>query len=74
MTLHPFMKWEWELLSLAEFRAKNQKSQIGPSDPFGSQKHVLHLVRGVLGISTAIETALKGALYDFFDGSPRPFE
>ena len=38
----------------------------------GSQKHVLHLVWGVLGISTAIETALKVALYEFFDGPLAP--
>ena len=35
---------------------------------FGPPKHVLHLVWSVLGISTAIKTALKVALYDFFDG------
>ena len=38
----------------------------------GPQKHVLHLVCSVLGISTAIKTTLKGALYDFFDGPPAP--
>ena len=38
----------------------------------GPQKHVLHLVCSVLGISTAIKTALKVALYDFFDGSLAP--
>ena len=38
----------------------------------GPQKHVLHLVWSVLGISTAIKTALKVALYDFFDGPPAP--
>ena len=32
----------------------------------------LHLVCSVLGISTAIKTALKVALYDFFDGPPAP--
>ena len=37
----------------------------------GPPKHVLHLVWSVLGISTAIKTALKVALFDFFDG---PFE
>ena len=35
-------------------------------------KHVLHLVWSVLGISTAIKTALKVALYDFFDGPLAP--
>ena len=38
----------------------------------GPPKHVLHLVCSVLGISTAIKTALKVALYDFFDGPPAP--
>ena len=38
----------------------------------GPPKHVLHLVWSVLGISTAIKTALKVALYDFFDGPPAP--
>ena len=38
----------------------------------GPPKHVLHLVWSVLGISTAIKTALKVALYDFFDGHPAP--
>ena len=35
-------------------------------------KHVLHLVWSVLGISTAIKTALKVALYDFFDSPLAP--
>ena len=35
---------------------------------FGPPKHVLHLVWSVLGIYTAIKTASKVALYDFFDG------
>ena len=39
---------------------------------FGPPKHVLHLVWSVLGISTAIKTALKVALYDFFDGPLAP--
>ena len=39
---------------------------------FGTPKHVLHLVWSVLGISTAIKTALKVALYDFFDGPLAP--
>ena len=39
---------------------------------FGLPKHVLHLVWSVLGISTAIKTALKVALYDFFDGPLAP--
>ena len=39
---------------------------------FGPQKHVLHLVWSVFGISTAIKTALKVALYDFFDGPLAP--
>ena len=34
----------------------------------GPPKHVLHLVWSVLGIYTAIKTASKVALYDFFDG------
>ena len=38
----------------------------------GPPKHVLHLVWSVLGISTAIKTALKVALYDFLDGPPTP--
>ena len=38
----------------------------------GPPKHVLHLVWSVLGISTAIKTALKVALYDFFDGPLAP--
>ena len=33
----------------------------------GPLKHVLHSVWSVLGISTAIKTALKVALYDCFD-------
>ena len=40
----------------------------------GPPKHVLHLVWSVLGISTAIKTALKVALDDFFDGPPTPFD
>ena len=39
---------------------------------FGPQKHVLRLVWSVLGISTAIKTALKVVLYDFFDGPLAP--
>ena len=39
---------------------------------FRPPKHVLHLVWSVLGISTAIKTALKVALYDFFDGPLSP--
>ena len=39
---------------------------------FGPPKHVLHLVWSVLGISTAIKTALKVAIYDFFDGPLAP--
>ena len=39
---------------------------------FGPPKHVLHLVWSVLGIYTAIKTALKVALYDFLDGPPAP--
>ena len=39
---------------------------------FGPPKHGLHLVWSVLGISTAIKTALKVALYDFLDGPPAP--
>ena len=39
---------------------------------FGPPKHVLHLVWNVLGISTAIKTALKVALYEFFDGPLAP--
>ena len=39
---------------------------------FGPPKHVLHLVWSVLGISTANKTALKVALYDFFDGPLAP--
>ena len=39
---------------------------------FGPPKHVLHLVWSVLGISTAIKTALKVALYDFFKGPLAP--
>ena len=39
---------------------------------FGPPKHVLHLVWSVLGISTAIRTALKVALYDFFGGPLAP--
>ena len=39
---------------------------------FGPPKHVLHLVWSVLGISTAIKTALKVALYDFFKGPFAP--
>ena len=35
-------------------------------------QHVLHLVWGVLGITTAIKTAFKVALYDFFDGPLAP--
>ena len=38
----------------------------------GPLKHVLHLVWSVLGISRAIKTALKVALYDFFDGPLAP--
>ena len=38
----------------------------------GPPKHVLHLAWSVLGISTAIKTALKVALYDFFDGPLAP--
>ena len=38
----------------------------------GPPKHVLHLVWSVLGIYTAIKTALRVALYDFFDGPPAP--
>ena len=38
----------------------------------GPPKHVLHLVWSVLGIYTAIKTALKVALYDFFDGRRAP--
>ena len=38
----------------------------------GPPKHVLHLVWSVLGISTAIKTALKVALYDCFDGPLPP--
>ena len=38
----------------------------------GPPKHVLHLVCSVLGISTAIKIALKGALYDCFDGPLAP--
>ena len=38
----------------------------------GPPTHVLHLVWSVLGISTAIKTALKVALYDFFDGPLAP--
>ena len=38
----------------------------------GPPKHVLHLVWSVLGISTAIKTALKVALYDFFKGPLAP--
>ena len=38
----------------------------------GPPKHVLHLVWSVLGIYTAIITALKVAFYDFFDGPPTP--
>ena len=38
----------------------------------GPPKHVFHLVWSVLGISTAIKTALKVALYDFFDGPVAP--
>ena len=38
----------------------------------GPPKHVLHLVWSVLGIYTAIITALKVAFYDFFDGPPAP--
>ena len=38
----------------------------------GPQKHFLHLVCSVLGMYTAIETALKVALYDFFDGPLAP--
>ena len=38
----------------------------------GPPQYVLHLVWGVLGISTAIKTALKVALYDFLDGPPAP--
>ena len=34
----------------------------------GPQKHVLRLICSILGISTAIKTALKVALYVFFDG------
>ena len=39
---------------------------------FGPPKHVLHLVWSVLSIYTAIKTALKVALYDFFDGALAP--
>ena len=39
---------------------------------FGPPKHVLHLVWSVLGIYTAIKTASKVALYDFFDGPLAP--
>ena len=39
---------------------------------FGPLKHVLHLVWSVFGISKAIKTALKVALYDFFDGPRAP--
>ena len=39
---------------------------------FGPTKHVLHLVWSVLGICTDIKTALKVALYDFFDGPLAP--
>ena len=39
---------------------------------FRPPKHVLHLVWSVLGISTAIKTALKVALYDFVDGPLAP--
>ena len=35
-------------------------------------QHDLPLGCSVLGISTAIKTALKVALYDFFDGPPAP--
>ena len=38
----------------------------------GPPKYILHLVCSVLGISTAIKTALKVELYDFFDGPPAP--
>ena len=38
----------------------------------GPSKHVLHWVCSVLGISTAIKIALKGALYDCFDGPLAP--
>ena len=38
----------------------------------GPSKHVLHLVRSVLGISAAIKTALKVALYDCFDDPLAP--
>ena len=34
----------------------------------GHPKHVLRLICSILGISTAIKTALKVALYVFFDG------
>ena len=39
---------------------------------FGPSKHVLHLVWSALGISTAIKTALKVALYDCSDGPLAP--
>ena len=38
----------------------------------GPPKHVLHSVWSALGISIAIKTALKVALYDFFDGPLAP--
>ena len=38
----------------------------------GPPKHVSLLVGSVLGISTAIKTALKVAFYDFFDGPCAP--
>ena len=38
----------------------------------GPPKHVLHLVWSVLGIYTAIITALKVAFYDFSDGPLAP--
>ena len=60
-------------------RGKRQKSFeffLSLQKPYriilGPPKHVLHLVWGVLGISTAIKTALKVALYDFFDGLLAP--
>ena len=39
---------------------------------FGPPKLVFHLLWSVLGTSTAIKTALKVALNDFFDGPLAP--
>ena len=59
-------KTQTDFKSVFFFSSKTYKIIIGP------QKHVLHLVWSVLGISTAIKTTSKVALYDFFDDPLAP--